>query len=139
MNPGFLLRAALCQTILTLCVFTGGSQDEPKNLPYMNPNLSIETRGDDLVGRMTLEEKISQTLNSAPAIDHLGIPAYDWWNEALHGVARTGTATFSRKRSGLPQCGMTLNCTPSPMQSRTKPGPNTMNRFVKANTVAIKV
>jgi beta-glucosidase len=55
--------------------------------PYLNPNLPVNVRVDDLVGRMTLEEKISQTLNSAPAIDRLGIPAYDWWNEALHGVA----------------------------------------------------
>jgi beta-glucosidase len=101
MKHGFLLRAALCLTMLTLLVFTGGSQDEPKNLPYMNPNLPIEKRVDDLVGRMTLEEKISQTLNSAPAIDRLGIPAYDWWNEALHGVARAGTATVFPQAIGL--------------------------------------
>src|SRR6476620_3133719 len=57
--------------------------------PFQNTSLSFEKRVDDLVGRLTLEEKVGQMLNSAPAIDRLGIPAYDWWNEVLHGVART--------------------------------------------------
>ena len=57
--------------------------------PFQNPVLSIDARINDLVSRLTLEEKVGQMLNSAPAIDRLGIPAYDWWNECLHGVART--------------------------------------------------
>ncbi len=57
--------------------------------PFQNPSLSIETRVNDLVSRLTLEEKVAQMLNAAPAIDRLGIPSYDWWNEVLHGVART--------------------------------------------------
>ncbi|MBS1566700.1 MAG: glycoside hydrolase family 3 C-terminal domain-containing protein, partial [Bacteroidetes bacterium] len=57
--------------------------------PFQNTALSFEARVNDLVGRMTLEEKVSQMLNSAPAIKRLGVPAYDWWNEVLHGVART--------------------------------------------------
>jgi beta-glucosidase len=57
--------------------------------PFQNTSLSFEQRVDDLVGRLTLEEKVSQMLNSNPAIARLGIPAYDWWNEVLHGVART--------------------------------------------------
>jgi len=57
--------------------------------PYQNTKLSFTVRVNDLVKRMTLEEKVSQMLNSAPAIPRLGIPAYDWWNEVLHGVART--------------------------------------------------
>ncbi len=57
--------------------------------PFQNPDLSREERVDDLVSRMTLEEKIAQMLNNAPAIERLGIPAYNWWNEGLHGVART--------------------------------------------------
>src|SRR5438045_1642006 len=61
--------------------------------PYKDPSLPIEKRVDDLVSRMTLEEKVSQMMNSAPAIPRLGIPEYDWWNEALHGVAFSGEAT----------------------------------------------
>ena len=57
--------------------------------PFQDFNLPFDKRVDDLVSRLTLEEKVSQMLNSAPAIDRLGIPAYDWWNETLHGVART--------------------------------------------------
>jgi len=57
--------------------------------PFQNPSLSIKARVNDLVSRLTLEEKVAQMLNAAPAIDRLGIPAYDWWNECLHGVART--------------------------------------------------
>jgi beta-glucosidase len=56
---------------------------------FQNPSLSFEERVNDLVSRLTLEEKVSQMLNAAPAIQRLGIPAYDWWNEVLHGVART--------------------------------------------------
>lgn len=54
-----------------------------------------------LVGQMTLEEKVSQTLYNAPAIERLGIPAYNWWNEALHGVARAGTATLFPQAIGV--------------------------------------
>ena len=57
--------------------------------PFQNPDLSIEERAEDLVSRLTLEEKVSQMLNQTPAIERLGIPPYDWWNECLHGVART--------------------------------------------------
>jgi beta-glucosidase len=62
---------------------------------------SPERRAADLVSRMTLEEKVSQMRNSAPAIPRLGIPAYDWWNEALHGVARAGLATVFPQAIGL--------------------------------------
>lgn len=57
--------------------------------PFQNPALSIDARVNDLVSRLTLEEKVNQMLNSTPAIERLGIPPYDWWNESLHGVART--------------------------------------------------
>ena len=60
--------------------------------PYQNPDLTPERRAADLVGRMTLEERILQMQNSAPAIPRLDVPVYNWWNEALHGVA-TGRAT----------------------------------------------
>jgi beta-glucosidase len=57
--------------------------------PFQNTKLDFKVRVNDLVSRMTLEEKVGQMLNAAPAIPRLGIPAYDWWNEVLHGVART--------------------------------------------------
>ncbi|MCJ7819911.1 MAG: hypothetical protein MUP53_01810, partial [Bacteroidales bacterium] len=60
---------------------------------YLNTDMSVSDRVDDLVGRMTLEEKAAQLLYTAPAIPRLGVPAYNWWNEALHGVARAGYAT----------------------------------------------
>jgi len=68
---------------------------------YKNPKLSFERRAADLVSRMTLEEKVSQMQNVAPAIPRLGIPAYDWWNEGLHGVARAGQATVFPQAIGL--------------------------------------
>jgi beta-glucosidase len=56
---------------------------------FRDPSLTVDERVNDLVSKLTLEEKVGQMLNSAPAIDRLGIPAYNWWNECLHGVART--------------------------------------------------
>jgi len=64
------------------------------NPPYLNPALPIEQRVDDLVSRMTLEEKASQLVNQARAIPRLDLPAYDWWSESLHGVAVNGTTEF---------------------------------------------
>jgi beta-glucosidase len=61
--------------------------------PFQNPSLSEEQRVNDLVSRLTLKEKADQLLYTAPAIPRLGIPSYNWWNEALHGVARAGYAT----------------------------------------------
>jgi beta-glucosidase len=69
--------------------------------PYLNPSLPIEQRVDDLVARMTLEEKASQLVNQARAIPRLQVPAYDWWSEALHGVANAGTATVFPEPIGL--------------------------------------
>lgn len=62
-------------------------------LPYQNPNLSAEERAEDLCNRLTLEEKTMLMMNGSPAIERLGIPAFDWWSEALHGVGRNGLAT----------------------------------------------
>ncbi len=72
-----------------------------KTEPYKNPKLSVEKRVDDLISRMTLEEKISQLLDYAVSIPRLGIPEYNWWNEGLHGVARAGTATVFPQAIGL--------------------------------------
>ena len=68
---------------------------------YQNPDLPFARRVADLVSRMTLEEKVSQLQDVAPAIDRLGLPRYNWWNEALHGVARSGLATSFPQAIGL--------------------------------------
>jgi beta-glucosidase len=62
-------------------------------LPYQNPQLSAEQRADDLLGRLTLEEKAKLMMDVSPAIPRLGIPEFHWWNEALHGIGRNGIAT----------------------------------------------
>lgn len=74
-----------------LALLLGGSSSSAQ--AYRDPSLPIAQRVDDLVGRMTLEEKVRQMQDDAPAIPRLGIPHYDYWNEALHGVARGGEAT----------------------------------------------
>jgi beta-glucosidase len=69
--------------------------------PFQNTYLSIEERVNDLASRLTLREKISQMVYNAPAIERLGIPEYNWWNECLHGVARNGRATVFPQAIGL--------------------------------------
>ncbi len=69
--------------------------------PFQNPGLSIEERVNDLANRLTLQEKISQMVFNASAIERLGIPEYNWWNECLHGVARNGLATVFPQAIGL--------------------------------------
>ncbi len=77
------------------------TQSESTVVPYLDVNLDSDSRVDDLVNRMTLEEKISQMRYEAPAIERLGIPEYNWWSEALHGVARAGLATVFPQAIGL--------------------------------------
>ena len=68
---------------------------------YLDESLSFEERAEALVSEMTLEEKVYQTLHGAPSIDRLDVKAYNYWNEALHGVARAGTATVFPQAIGL--------------------------------------
>lgn len=70
-------------------------------LPYQNPSLSSDERAIDLVSRMTLEEKVGRMVNGSGPVERLGISQYDWWNEALHGVARAGLATVFPQTIGL--------------------------------------
>ncbi len=72
-----------------------------ETFPFRNPQLPVEERVRDLLSRLTLEEKVAQMLNEAPAIERLGIPPYDWWSEGLHGVARAGLATVFPQAIGL--------------------------------------
>ena len=70
-------------------------------LPYQDPKLPAEQRAADLVSHMTLEEKTSQMINTSAAVPRLGVPAYDWWSEGLHGVARSGYATLFPQAIGI--------------------------------------
>ncbi|MCB0636423.1 MAG: glycoside hydrolase family 3 C-terminal domain-containing protein [Lewinella sp.] len=72
-----------------------------QDFPFQNPALPLEDRMEDLISRLTLEEKTAQLLNATPAVERLGIPPYDWWNECLHGVARNGRATVFPQAIGL--------------------------------------
>lgn len=69
--------------------------------PYQNEKLSASERANDLLKRLTLEEKASLMQNNSPAIERLGIKAYEWWNEALHGVGRSGLATVFPQAIGM--------------------------------------
>jgi beta-glucosidase len=73
----------------------------PSDFPVQNPELAVRERALDIVSRLTLEEKALQMLHEAPAVPRLGIPAYNWWNEGLHGVARAGIATVFPQAIGL--------------------------------------
>lgn len=79
------LKLVLFTFINTFCCFSLLGQ----SYPFQNPDLPIEERVSDLVSKLTLEEKVLQMLNDAPAIERLGIPSYNWWNECLHGIGRT--------------------------------------------------
>src|ERR1035437_3687290 len=72
-----------------------------EKVPFRNSGLSMQERAEDLVERMTLEEKIGQMQMDSPAIERLGVPAYHWWNEGLHGVARNGVATVFPQAIGM--------------------------------------
>ncbi|UCC74602.1 MAG: glycoside hydrolase family 3 C-terminal domain-containing protein [Gemmatimonadota bacterium] len=88
---------------LVTCSPAGPGRPTPTEavLPYLDPDLPLERRVDDLISRMTLEEKVSQMLYNAAAVERLGMPEYNWWNEALHGVARAGRATVFPQAIGL--------------------------------------
>lgn len=85
-----VIPATLALAAFALPVFSARADSTP---PFRDPDLPVATRVDDLLSRLTLDEKISQTMMASAAIPRLGIPAYDWWDEALHGVARDGVAT----------------------------------------------
>ena len=74
-------------------LYTVSVQAQIEVFPYQDPRLPAGQRADDLLGRLTLEEKVSLMMNGSPAIKRLGIPQFEWWSEALHGIGRNGFAT----------------------------------------------
>jgi len=94
------MKKIVSATILLLCgsIITMHAQTKAV---YLSPTQPLDKRVNDLISKMTLEEKVSQMMNGNPAIDRLQIPAYDWWNESLHGVARSGVATVFPQAIGL--------------------------------------
>jgi beta-glucosidase len=93
----------ICFALVILLLLGTDCSDKKQTytFPFLDPALRLEQRVDDLVSRMSLEEKIGQMVNDAPAIERLGIPRYNWWSEGLHGVARAGLATVFPQAIGL--------------------------------------
>ena len=96
--------AYFAAALLAVAVVAAGAEEPPyacdKSRPqtttfrFCNRKLSIRERAKDVVGRLSLDEKVAQLVNTAPSIPRLGIPAYEWWSEALHGVADVGYGIF---------------------------------------------
>ncbi len=97
MHAKFLPSAVL----VTLALLIGTVFGQTQQYPFQNPDLPLDQRLDDLMSRLTMEEKVAQTVFDAPAIPRLSIPSYNWWNECLHGVARAGLATVFPQAIGL--------------------------------------
>jgi beta-glucosidase len=96
----FLRRSLSTSSLIILVACSSANKTAPP-AAYLDTSLSFEQRVNDLVSRMTTLEKIAQMYNDAPAIERLGVPAYDYWNEALHGVARAGKATVFPQAIGM--------------------------------------
>ena len=91
------------KSFLLICLFFIFTNTYPQKttFPFQDPSIPTSQRIEDLISRMTPEEKVSQLLYNSPAIDRLGIPEYNWWNECLHGVGRAGKATVFPQAIGL--------------------------------------
>lgn len=87
--------------LTTIAALACGLLAFPQNEPYRDTTLSPEQRADDLLSRLTVDEKVSLMMDQSPAIPRLGIPEYNWWNEALHGVGRSGLATVLPQSIGM--------------------------------------
>ena len=84
-----------------IAMFSVSSFSQQTGYPFQNTALPVDERVADLISRMTLHEKVEQLFNQAPAIERLGVPEYNWWNECLHGVARAGKATVFPQAIGM--------------------------------------
>jgi beta-glucosidase len=90
-----------CAAFLLATLFLALPAIGQSSFPFQDPKLPVDKRVDDLVSRMTLEEKVSQMMNGAAAIPRLDVPKYDWWSEGLHGIARSGYATVFPQAIGM--------------------------------------
>ncbi len=97
--PSYTALESLAAVVIFLVSHVRAQQAE--QVPYLNRSLTAHARAVDLVGRMNLNEKVSQMGNASDAIPRLGVPAYNWWNEGLHGVARAGYATMFPQAIGM--------------------------------------
>lgn len=86
--------------ILLTALLAAGSINAQEH-PFNDPKLPVDQRIEDLLGRLTLEEKVGMMMNGSAGVERLGIPDYNWWNEALHGVARAGIATVFPQAIGM--------------------------------------
>jgi beta-glucosidase len=94
-------KIAFCSLVTLIISPLSHGEDLPGKPRYLNTSLSFSERATDLVGHMTLEEKVPQLINDAPAIPRLGVREYNWWNEGLHGVAALGEATVFPQAIGM--------------------------------------
>lgn len=97
-----MIKLKISSLIMCLLLMIGNATfAQQPVLPYLNPDLPMDQRVDDLIGRMTLEEKASQMVDAASDLPQLNVPKYGWWSEALHGVARAGKATIFPQAIGM--------------------------------------
>jgi beta-glucosidase len=99
--PEMRIRTALQVALILVLFLAHSAAQTASSAVYLDPSQPINVRVDDLISRMTLEEKATQLVNQARAIPRLEVPNYDWWSEALHGVANAGTATVFPEPIGL--------------------------------------
>ena len=106
------MKNKLKSIVLLAALSLNGLVAQTYDYPFRNPDLPLDVRVQDIISRLTLEEKVQLMKHAAPAVPRLGIPAYNWWNEALHGVART-----KEKVTVFPQAiGMAATFDPEALQ-----------------------
>ena len=136
-NPEILcvpLTSAYSSFLCSVFALNGLNAQSAEKPAYLNPSLPAEQRAADLVHRMTLDEKATQLVNQARAIPRLNVPAYDWWSEALHGVARTAPQSSPSPSASPPL----LTCLPStrwPWPSASKAASSTHRQCAPATAI----
>ena len=93
--------ALLVIGLVLVLLLSGRQPVHGQEFPFRDPALTMDQRIDDLLGRLTVEEKVRLMVERGAPIPRLGVPAFPWWNEALHGVARAGRATVFPQAIGL--------------------------------------